>query len=158
MATPLIHWAGGCRVPYGKTGITVCLAGWPCCCSGDRAERIRRQGLQTDEVDQVTCKACRKMLERAAVGRRTELLKREPFSPTTRQALTWSIDALEAEAQAARGAGQWGRAQAYANAAELTRQLRDRGVAVVEPTSENVAAEGAPTPSAAEPNPCSNRS
>ena len=48
-----IIWEGGNRLP-----------GWPVCCTGDRAERIRDRGHITEWRFMVDCKACKKMLEK----------------------------------------------------------------------------------------------
>lgn len=49
----LIHWAGGVRHAHGTW-----LPGWPCCCSGDRAERIAAAGNQSRCPSEVTCRRC----------------------------------------------------------------------------------------------------
>jgi hypothetical protein len=52
--TRTIHWAGGIRY---KRGIR--LPGWPCCCSGERCERIASDARNMTRCPQeVTCKRC----------------------------------------------------------------------------------------------------
>ena len=59
-----VHWGGGLKIT-GKR-ITKMLAGWPCCCSGRRAEKIREEGnLELHHVSLVTCKACINLLRKA---------------------------------------------------------------------------------------------
>ena len=41
------------------------MAGWPCCCSGYAAERIKEQGNQTRNRAEVTCAKCRRVMEKA---------------------------------------------------------------------------------------------
>ena len=60
-ARPVVHWAGGIIHDGGYM-----LAGWPCCCSGSRAEAIKRAGNQTIEASRVTCKRCRAWLAKVA--------------------------------------------------------------------------------------------
>ncbi len=56
------HYAGGVTV-----GNTQWLRGWPCCCSGEKAIKIRVEGNVTFFPDNVTCKACNKTLEKGSV-------------------------------------------------------------------------------------------
>lgn len=49
----IMHWAGGVWHNRGT-----CLPGWPCCCSGERAEKIGAAGAQTRIPHLVTCKRC----------------------------------------------------------------------------------------------------
>jgi hypothetical protein len=55
-----VHWAGG-----ASTKTTEWLRGWPCCCSGKAAYRIRARGNLTGFPDMVTCKRCIATMERA---------------------------------------------------------------------------------------------
>lgn len=48
-----MHYSGGVRLPR-----TICLAGYPACCSGHQAEKIKAQGNQTQLPKAVTCKRC----------------------------------------------------------------------------------------------------
>ena len=48
-----IHWGGGLKLPKTRW-----LAGWPCCCSGRRAEKIAEEGALTRDREKVTCKIC----------------------------------------------------------------------------------------------------
>jgi len=51
-----IHWAGGVSLQGG-----VCLPGWPACCSGDRAYRIKAAGNWVTApalAKVVSCKRC----------------------------------------------------------------------------------------------------
>lgn len=61
-----IHYAGGLVVPQGMRGAIRMLPGWPACCAGAPAERIRAAGRQTAEPDAVTCKRCVGMMQQAA--------------------------------------------------------------------------------------------
>ena len=63
MSAPRVHYAGGIR-----TKRTEMLMGWPCCCSGERAVRIRAEGNQTLVGENVTCAACKRVMARA-IGR-----------------------------------------------------------------------------------------
>jgi hypothetical protein len=61
-----VHWAGGLRLPKQRM-----LRGWPCCCSGERAEVIRQFGLMNaHEPEQVTCKRCQALLRKAGLLRK----------------------------------------------------------------------------------------
>jgi len=40
------------------------LRGYPCCCSGDKALKIRSFGNQTEKREDVTCKDCLGILKR----------------------------------------------------------------------------------------------
>jgi len=54
------HWMGGVRTKW-----RVCLSGWPCCCSGDKADEIRKNPDRITWVrSKVTCKACLALLRR----------------------------------------------------------------------------------------------
>jgi len=52
-----MHWEGGIRYARGTR-----LPGWPCCCSGDRAERIAADKQQTARAEDVTCRACLRLM------------------------------------------------------------------------------------------------
>mgnify|MGYP001818171654 CR=1 FL=1 len=54
-----IHWAGGLTLPRARM-----LPGWPCCCCGRKADDVRRQGNQTWDIGEVTCKACLKLMKK----------------------------------------------------------------------------------------------
>lgn len=57
---PAIHWIGGINHRNGKR-----LPGWPCCCSGERCEKLAAQeDLCTRCPDRVTCKACLKWMRK----------------------------------------------------------------------------------------------
>lgn len=53
-----MHWGGGIRLPCKRM-----LPGWPCCCSGKRADRITNNGRITYDPKQVTCLLCQKIME-----------------------------------------------------------------------------------------------
>jgi len=72
MKTPVIHYAGGVR-----TARMMILGGWAACCSGDKAERIRATGKNTLVLDEVTCKACLRVMSRAVDD------EMEPLTDTT---------------------------------------------------------------------------
>lgn len=57
MKTPKVHYAG----PIRTHRMTV-LPGWAACCSGARAEQIRRDRQHTYAVGAVTCGACKRMI------------------------------------------------------------------------------------------------
>ena len=59
----VVHWAGGTRIVKGKM-VTFHGDGFPCCCQGDRAMRIAREGRQSWDRERVTCKSCLLQLER----------------------------------------------------------------------------------------------
>ena len=59
MRPPKMHWAGGAILKRGNS-----VPGYPCCCSGDRAEAIKRRDEQTYDRDKVTCKRCLEILDR----------------------------------------------------------------------------------------------
>jgi hypothetical protein len=60
-----IHYSGGLRIITKSGGVSQMFAGYPCCAYGPRAEKIRRNGNQTDDTSKVTCGSCRKLIERA---------------------------------------------------------------------------------------------
>lgn len=67
MKTKKIHYAGPIRTHRVRI-----LAGWAACCSGDKAEQIRRDRQHTYDPAKVTCGACLRMIaldraERAAI-------------------------------------------------------------------------------------------
>lgn len=64
MAEPSIHWGGGLSYPI-RRGIVTMARGYPCCCSGDRARKVRQDGTQTWDRAEVTCKTCLKLLAKA---------------------------------------------------------------------------------------------
>jgi len=51
------HWAGGALIHKGKRA-HIMGRGFPCCCSGDRAMLIAREGRQTWTESVVNCKSC----------------------------------------------------------------------------------------------------
>lgn len=51
------HWEGGIRYARGTR-----LPGWPCCCSGDRAEQIAERGEQTANPAGVDCARCLRLM------------------------------------------------------------------------------------------------
>lgn len=53
----VVHYSGAVRTPRLKI-----LAGWAACCSGPKAERIRENGNTTNDPDQVTCRACLRVM------------------------------------------------------------------------------------------------
>lgn len=64
---PSIHWAGGLDYPV-RGGIMVMSPGYPCCCSGDRARKIREDGTQAWDRERVTCKTCLRLLAKKAAA------------------------------------------------------------------------------------------
>lgn len=54
-----IHYSGGVVYEFGNR-----LPGWPVCMTSEMAETVRRNGNQTDEPDDVTCKACNKLIDK----------------------------------------------------------------------------------------------
>lgn len=54
---PRIHFSGGLAV-LEMQAVTYYAPGYPCCCSGDRAEAIAASGNQSDNMDKVTCERC----------------------------------------------------------------------------------------------------
>lgn len=69
MKNKTIHWGGGATIRDGRSRglVTMMGKGWPCCRPGDNAIRIRLSGLMKfneDEIPEVTCKRCRKILEK----------------------------------------------------------------------------------------------
>ena len=52
-----VHWEGGIRYPRGTR-----LPGWPCCCSGDKAESIAASGNQSARPTDVTCRPCLRLM------------------------------------------------------------------------------------------------
>jgi len=59
-----IHYSGGLRTRLGKRGARIALRGWAACCSGEKAEKARREGNQTNIRADVTCAACLKLFEK----------------------------------------------------------------------------------------------
>ena len=51
------HYSGGVRYVVGNRSIES-LAGWPACGSGDFARDLAREGDQSDDIADVTCKRC----------------------------------------------------------------------------------------------------
>lgn len=60
MSSNRIHYAGEVFTKRARI-----LRGWAACCSGRRAENIRRDGANTMNPADVTCKACLRVMERA---------------------------------------------------------------------------------------------
>jgi hypothetical protein len=57
-----IHWSGGAKI-ITRTRIDNRLKGWPCCCSGAAAYRIKYRGMMNGrDPQEVTCRSCRKVL------------------------------------------------------------------------------------------------
>ena len=57
-----IHWSGGARIVEGSR-LDMREKGWPCCCSGAVAYRIKYRGMMNGkDPQQVTCVSCRKVL------------------------------------------------------------------------------------------------
>ena len=52
-----IHYAGPVRTRTMKI-----IPGWAACCSGPQAEKIRKEGNNTINPDEVSCLACRKIM------------------------------------------------------------------------------------------------
>ena len=52
-----IHYSGGVQTSRGEW-----LPGWPCCCSGDKAEAIGNAGNQSRLPHRVTCAACKRRM------------------------------------------------------------------------------------------------
>jgi hypothetical protein len=48
-----MHYCG--RIEHRRG---ICLFGWPVCCSGDKAETIRKQRNQTTNIFDVNCAKC----------------------------------------------------------------------------------------------------
>lgn len=55
--TCIVHFSGGVR----KKALEI-LPGWPCCKSGNAAERVRFDGNQTDDANDVTCRVCLRIM------------------------------------------------------------------------------------------------
>lgn len=62
-----IHWGGGLR-----NATTVWTPGYPCCCSGRRAEMIKYKGSLTTDPDKITCKMCANMVRRYSMKRKKD--------------------------------------------------------------------------------------
>ena len=62
-----MHFSGGVAVDDGAR-IVHALSGWPVCCSGERAQSIRRDGNHTDNPFRVTCLACAEVMADARDG------------------------------------------------------------------------------------------
>ncbi len=60
-----IHYGGDLRVVRGKR-VTLILAGWAACCSGDKARRIRERNQHTINREAVTCKRCLALMKKAS--------------------------------------------------------------------------------------------
>lgn len=58
-----IHWSGGTRLHGRNKSLTKTLAGYPCCCSGYRAELIKARNDLTTDIEKVTCKSCLKLID-----------------------------------------------------------------------------------------------
>ncbi len=54
-----IHYVGGVEFAGGKR-----LHGFPACCTGKQAERIRESGIKTLAPAAVTCQKCLDMLDK----------------------------------------------------------------------------------------------
>lgn len=67
MKPKVIHYAGALSWLDKKGAHSSVFAGWAACCSGDRATAIRREGNNTYEPAEVTCKTCLQRLEAARV-------------------------------------------------------------------------------------------
>lgn len=53
----IVHYAGS-LVYRTSTRVVTILPGWAACCSGPKAVKIRRDGNNTLDRAQVTCKTC----------------------------------------------------------------------------------------------------
>lgn len=61
-----MHYAGGLRIE--KNGrLKIMLEGWASCATGDRAYKIRDEGNQTIDEDEVTCGRCIKNMRAAGI-------------------------------------------------------------------------------------------
>lgn len=59
-----MHYSGG-LIYHDRQGHTTMLAGWPCCCHGDRAADIAASGWQSADPSVVTCRRCLVQLRKA---------------------------------------------------------------------------------------------
>ena len=69
----VMHYSGGVQTSRGEW-----LSGWPCCCSGDKAEAIEAHGNQTSRHDDVTCAACRRRMKAAQAYEDAKMNERLP--------------------------------------------------------------------------------
>ena len=60
----ITHYAGGLVVERGSE-VTTYPPGWPMCVRGRRALKIRTERRQSILYDEVSCKTCLRILERA---------------------------------------------------------------------------------------------
>ena len=68
-----MHYAGAVRTPRMNI-----LGGWAACCSGEKAERIKAEGLNTYDIGGVTCAACKRTMAKDA---RLAVLLLDPAPP-----------------------------------------------------------------------------
>lgn len=59
-----IHWGGETSIINKRGALIKTLSGFPCCCSGYRAELVKARGDLTTDPEKVTCTNCIKRLER----------------------------------------------------------------------------------------------
>jgi hypothetical protein len=60
----VIHWSGGVRIVDKRVDNR--LKGWPVCCSGALAYRIKYHGMMnSQDPTAVTCKKCQALLRKA---------------------------------------------------------------------------------------------
>lgn len=62
-----IHWSGGARI-VERSRLDIREKGWPVCCSGAVAYRIKHRGMMNGSTPaEVTCQSCRKVLVKAGL-------------------------------------------------------------------------------------------
>lgn len=67
MGKRAIHYAGA--LSYQKSnGYTVKVTGgWAACCYGEKAKQIKKRGLNTYKLPEVTCKTCLMIMRKAGL-------------------------------------------------------------------------------------------
>ena len=69
-----VHYAGALSWDHGKSRTTI-LGGWAACCSGDKADAIRKRGDHSYESSAVTCKRCLANMAKATASARARIAK-----------------------------------------------------------------------------------
>lgn len=60
----VVHFAGPLRYAGANGHVTTILSGWAACCTGLRAEQVRRRKAHSYVRTEVTCKACLKAMSK----------------------------------------------------------------------------------------------
>jgi len=88
-----IHWGGGITTEK-KNNLTKYLPGFPCCCSGYRAEFIKAKNYLTTDIKNVTCQNCLRLIVAHKIDTKNEvsnMFKNQNGSSNPSSKLAWKI-------------------------------------------------------------------